>query len=116
MTYTASFSEEIRFSKINKADSFFSRFRGLMLKKSLAEGEGLLLMDCPAIHCCFMRFPIDVVYLDVSIKVLFKETVKPWRLGKGVKGAKNVLELSAGAAKSVIYGMRLNLSGGDFDE
>jgi len=89
------------------ADSFSSRFLGLMGRRSLAEGEGLLLKNCSSIHCCFMRFPIDAVYLDEAFCVKRTETVRPWRLGSLVPGARHVLELRAGAAAKVKSGQKL---------
>ena len=88
------------------ADTFFARFKGLMFRKRLAPGEGLLLKKCCAIHCCFMRFPIDAVYLDDSMQVVGVETVKPWHLGSIFSGAKHVLELEARGAQNVVPGMR----------
>ena len=91
------------------ASDFGARLKGLMFRKSLTAEEGLLLLDCSAIHCCFMRFPIDVVYLDGKMNVLGKETVKPWHLGSIFKGTENVLELKAGAAEELAAGMKLSL-------
>lgn len=83
---------------IRLASTFFSRFAGLMFRKSLAQGSGLLLMPCSGIHMCFMRMPLDVIYLDASFRVLGTQRgLKPWRLGKAVPGAKLVLELPVGA-------------------
>ena len=90
--------------RVTVADNFFTRFRGLMLRKSLMPGEGLLLKNCSAIHCCFMRFPIDVIYLDSVMRVVGIETVKPWRLGGIFPGAKHVLELGAGCARDLVPG------------
>ena len=87
--------------KVEEAADFMSRLRGLMFRKGLPDGGGLLLRNCGAIHCCFMRFTIDVVYLDGQMNVIDKETVRPWRLGKIVKGAKHVLELAEGQAETV---------------
>ena len=89
------------------ADTFFTRFQGLMLRKSLDPGEGLLLKDCPAIHCCFMRFPLDAVYLDGTMTVVGTETVYPWHLGGRFPGAKHVLEVAAGSAAALKPGMQL---------
>lgn len=87
------------------AGNCFSRFKGLMFRKSLPAGEGLFLKNCSAIHCCFMRFPIDAVYLDKGMRVVAVETVKPWRLGGIYPGARHVLELSAGAGRDLVPGM-----------
>ena len=87
------------------ADTFFTRFRGLMFRKELAPGEGLLLKHCNAIHCCFMAFPIDVVFLDGNMRVVAVETVNPWCLGGYFPGTRHVLELEAGRACHLTPGM-----------
>lgn len=94
--------------KVEEATSFSSRLRGLMLRKPQDVHGGLLLWNCSSVHCCFMRFPIDVVYLDGSMHVLYKEEVKPWRLGAYVRGAKHVLELPAGQAAALSVGDTLS--------
>lgn len=94
---------------VYQADRFFTRFRGLMLRRSLSPGEGLLLINCPAVHCCFMRFTIDAVYLDKNMRVIGAETIKPWRLGGRFDGAKHVLELEEGRGSMLTAGTRLNI-------
>ena len=98
------------------ADTFPSRFRGLMLRSSLEPGEGLFLKHCGSIHCFFMSFPIDVVYLDRDLTVLRIETVPPWHIGSFVKGAKHVLELEEGKAASLCIGSRIELKERDIHE
>lgn len=85
-------------SKVKVADNFTSRFKGLMGKKSLADGEGLLLINCPSIHCFFMKLPIDAVYLSKDMTVLGSETLPPWKIGNHIKGTAHVLELAVGTA------------------
>ena len=63
--------------------------------------ERMVLKNCSAIHCCFMRFPIDVLYLDNEMRVVGKETVTPWHLGSVFPGAKHVLELNAGTTEEI---------------
>jgi uncharacterized membrane protein (UPF0127 family) len=94
---------------VKAANTFWERFVGLMGKKQLNSGEGLLLYHCSSIHCFFMRFPIDVVYLSSDNKILEIETVKPWRIGRIVRGAKHVLELPAGAADRAMIGEALKI-------
>jgi uncharacterized membrane protein (UPF0127 family) len=78
------------------ADSPFSRARGLLGRKCLAEGEGLLLRPASAIHTWFMRFPIDAVFLAEDGTVLrIAAELRPWRAA-GRRGARAVLELAAG--------------------
>ena len=80
------------------ADSMRTRLRGLLGKRSLETDEGLLLRPANSIHTAFMRFPIDVVFLDRELNVLeVVESVPPWRM-KAKKGARAVLELAAGEA------------------
>lgn len=81
------------------ADSFFSRFKGLMLKKSIKDEEGIFFEKVNRIHTCFMRFTIDVIYFDENYKVLYIEEVKPWKIGSKVKGAHHLLELNSGMGK-----------------
>lgn len=95
--------------EVNSAHTYIKRLKGLMFKVSLPAGEGLLLSPCSGIHTCFMRFPIDVVYLNREYKVLDIETVAPWRLGKHVAGTKLVLETTAGSAKPLEIGTMLVL-------
>lgn len=84
---------------VNIADSFSTRFWGLLGKKSLGDEEGLLLMRCSSIHCFFMKIPIDAVYLSKNMNVLGTETLNPWSVGRHFKGTANVLELKAGRAR-----------------
>lgn len=88
-------------SRVIVARGFFGRLRGLMFRRELGEGEGLLLEKTSSIHMCFMRFPIDVVFLDSDNKVVKAVTgLKPWTLFCGAKGASTVLELKSGASQS----------------
>lgn len=85
--------------KVSLADQFGKRFLGLMGKKDLAPGEGLLLLRCPAIHCFFMRFPIDAIYLNKEMKIVGMETIAPWRIGRHFPDTAHVLELPAGSCE-----------------
>jgi uncharacterized membrane protein (UPF0127 family) len=70
--------------------------RGLLGRKELPRGEGMLLRPAASVHTAFMRFPIDVVFLDKELHVLkVAHSVPPWRVAS-CRGAKAVVELSAG--------------------
>lgn len=84
--------------KVGIADTFLTRFKGLMGRKSLGAGEGLLLVDCRSIHCFFMKMSIDAVYLAKDMTVLGVELLTPWRIGGRFQKAAHVLELGAGTA------------------
>lgn len=78
--------------------TFWPRFAGLMMRRALPQGEGLLFPRCNSIHMFFMRFPIDAVYLDASNRVVkVVERLKPWRMSM-CAGADSILELPAGRA------------------
>lgn len=90
-------------SSIEKADTFISRFLGLMSRKTLGDEEGLLLDPCNSIHMFFMSFPIDAVFLDKENKaVMILENFRPWRVSPFVKNAVRTLELPAGRSKGRI--------------
>lgn len=80
------------------ADSVRTRMRGLLGRGDLPTGEGLLLRPAPSIHTWFMRFPIDVVFLDRDLRVLdVIAGLRPWRMAAR-RRARAVLELAAGEA------------------
>jgi uncharacterized membrane protein (UPF0127 family) len=77
----------------------WGRFRGLMGQRRLSEGEALLIDPCNSVHTFFMRFPIDVLFLDRDDRVLKMSTeIRPFRVAIG-RGARRVLELATGRAK-----------------
>ena len=85
-------------SRVVIAESYWSRFWGLMGRRTLAEDEGLLIEPCSSIHTMFMRFAIDVVFLDREHRIVKVATVPPFRAALG-RGAHTVLEIPAGTAK-----------------
>jgi uncharacterized protein len=81
------------------ANSVLKRMVGLLNRKALAAGEGLLIDRCYGIHTVGMRFPIDVVFLDRDLRVLRAVgALRPWR-ACAVRKAIYVLELSAGSVE-----------------
>lgn len=100
-------------SDVVEAGSFAARWKGWMFRDSVGPDEGLLLPDCGAIHTCFMRIPIDVVFLDGGRRILeIRGNLLPWRVASSV-GAVSVLELAAGRARkcNLCRGMVLTISG-----
>jgi uncharacterized membrane protein (UPF0127 family) len=84
--------------RIRRADTFALRLLGLMFKSRLPDHEGLLIEPCASVHTCWMRFSIDVLFIDKEGRVCaIKEAVKPFRFAFKV-GAHAVLELNAGDA------------------
>ncbi len=84
-------------SEAEAATTFWRRLVGLLGRRSLAPGQGLLLQPCRSVHTAFMRFPIDVVYVDRShtvVKVV--PCLAPFRLSAAGGGAHTVIELPCG--------------------
>ena len=93
------------------ADRALARMWGLLGRRQLPDGEGLLLEPAPAIHTAFMRFPIDVVFLDAYMRVIkVVDSLPPWR-SAAARQARAVLELAAGQARlrGVTPGDRLDV-------
>ncbi|HEC68897.1 MAG TPA: DUF192 domain-containing protein [Candidatus Omnitrophica bacterium] len=68
-------------SQAKIADNFFKRFLGLMFRKSLSKEEALIFFRAPSIHTFFMRFALDILFLDKEGKVLrIARKIKPWRM------------------------------------
>ena len=86
--------------EIEIAESFFSRLRGLMLRRSLSEGCGLLLAPCNSVHMLFMRFAIDVIYVDEKFCIKkIVHNLMPW-LGMSICfGAWGAFEFPSGEAR-----------------
>lgn len=83
-----------------RADDARSRSKGLLGRASMDADEGLWIVPCPMIHTFFMRFSIDVVFLDRNMRARrVLEGLKPWRLSPWVFSAHSVLELAGGSLK-----------------
>jgi uncharacterized protein len=89
------------------AESFGTRLRGLMGAPSLATGTGMLFPGSRSVHTQFMRFPVDVVFLDGENRIVsIAPELRPWRAASS-RRARSVLELAAGECE------RLGLAEGE---
>jgi uncharacterized membrane protein (UPF0127 family) len=87
-------------TRLEVADSGPKRNKGLLGREGLAEGEGLWIVPCESVHTFFMRFPIDLVYLDRKHRVKkVRSAVGAWRLSACLS-AHSVLELPAGTIRA----------------
>lgn len=78
------------------ADTAVKRRTGLLRHAMLAPGAGLWIIPCEAVHTFWMKFAIDVVFVDRQRRVRkAREAMPPWRLS-GCLRAHSVLELPAG--------------------
>lgn len=80
---------------ILRAETFWKRFRGFMLKRSA--NYALLFDKCKSVHTFFMRFDLDIVYLDDKKRVVkVIRSLKPFRIVLPVKNAVSILEIPSG--------------------
>jgi uncharacterized membrane protein (UPF0127 family) len=80
---------------VGVADSTLRRLRGLLGRRGLRDGEGIVLRPAWSIHTAFMRFPIDVVFLDHDQVVLrIERALRPFRTAS-CRGAREIVELGA---------------------
>ena len=79
------------------AESAFERMRGLIGRKGLEPGKGMLITKCNCIHTFFMRFAIDATFLDREGDVVrIVRNIRPWRPWVwGGWRARSVLETAA---------------------
>ena len=84
----------------NVVAAFDSRTRrqGLLGRGGLPPGDALILAPCSSVHTAFMRFPLDLVFLDRAGRVLkTSSAVRPWRI-RAAWRAFAVVELQAGGS------------------
>jgi uncharacterized protein len=85
-------------SQAKIARDLLSRSVGLLNRAELSDDEALLIYPCNSIHTFFMKFPIDVAFLDKNHKVVkIVENIQPWRLQSCHFIAKSTLEMTNGS-------------------
>ena len=105
-------SEDTIASDVQLAVTRAERRRGLLGRDDLDRSAALVLSPCWSIHTMFMRFPIDVVFVDrqgFAVKVV--RDMKPWRIALAPAG-RAVIEMPAGTLRwgQVMLGDRLYLA------
>lgn len=82
------------------ADSFFTRFRGLLGRKDLKDDTGLIIKPCNSIHMIGMKFSIDAIFIDKDNKVChIIPSMKAMSISPLIKKAKYVIEVPEGTSK-----------------
>jgi uncharacterized membrane protein (UPF0127 family) len=82
------------------ADGFLTRFKGLMGREKINPREGILLVPCNSVHTMFMRFNLDLVFLDKNNSVIkIIAGLGPWKIVLPVSGAVKTLELPEGTVE-----------------
>lgn len=84
------------------ADTSWTRMVGLLRDRALAPGDGMIIKPCSMIHTYFMRFPIDVLFLDRNHTIVhIAHRVDPFRFAWGGWRSSFVIELPAGQAEQI---------------
>jgi hypothetical protein len=100
--------------RATEAATHWSRFRGLIGRRSLESGGGLVIRPSSSIHMLFMMFTIDTVFFDADDRVTSASSnVRPWiGFASGGGSAVGVIELPRGAAAEVEPGDQLQFLDG----
>jgi uncharacterized protein len=100
-------TNELLAHEVLHANSFLTRLKGLMFVPEIVGGDAMLIEACNSIHTFFMKFSLDIVFLDKNNTVLkIIRNLKPWRMTFIIFKAVKTLELPAGSLSN-------NLSNGD---
>jgi hypothetical protein len=84
-------------TNVKVADNLFTRMKGLLGKKGLPIGEALWIKPCFSVHTFFMKFPIDVIFLNKKNQVIAAvRNLKPNRITRLYPQSFSVLELPTG--------------------
>ncbi|MBI5525758.1 MAG: DUF192 domain-containing protein [Deltaproteobacteria bacterium] len=100
-------------SSVRTATSPLSRLKGLLGTASLPRGEALVIRPCTGVHTFFMKYAIDVVFVDDGGVVLaVYDTLRPYRATRIFRDAAAAIELPAGAGREsgVKEGDRLEIT------
>ncbi|TEB06991.1 hypothetical protein Psch_00529 [Pelotomaculum schinkii] len=88
------------------ADDFKTRLKGLIGRGGLKSDEALIIRPCKSVHTCFMRFPIDVIFLNEDLYILrIIENIQPYRFSPIVAGSRMVIEMPAGRLAATLTGV-----------
>jgi hypothetical protein len=83
------------------ADTPIKRMKGLLGKKSLGALEAMVIKPCNSVHTFFMRFPIDVLFVNKNGKVIRGIVSMPsFRLSPIYLTSQFVVELPAGTIQA----------------
>ena len=87
--------------RVRLADRWWPRLRGLIGHAELESGEGLMIRPCQGIHMQWMKYPLDVAFLDPDGRIVaIYHALKPWRFSKTHREATAALELPTGTLEA----------------
>ena len=88
-------------TQARRANTFLARLVGLLGRSSLTPGEALLIEPCSSVHTAFMRFTIDVVFVDKDGRVVkITPNMRPFRVRGVFKASCSVIELPKGTIEA----------------
>jgi uncharacterized membrane protein (UPF0127 family) len=94
---TATAQAELLIEDLQIAETFWTRAKGLLGRKSINENQALWIKPCRDIHTFFMKFPIDCVFLDKNMQVYnIVENVTPFKIIGPFWKASSVIEFKSG--------------------
>lgn len=90
-------------SQVRMATSIRDRMLGLMFSDEIPGGDALWIKPCNSIHTFFMKYPIDILFLDQNLNVVKKmEGLRPWRMTGIYFRSSSVVEMRGGALKGKV--------------
>ncbi len=94
-------SKDTEIGESEIADTFLSRLRGTMFKSRLEKGLILKLPDTrsrsgSAIHMFFVKFPLDIIFVDGDMKVVDTVSIDPWKTYTPKKPSRYIIEMEKG--------------------
>jgi uncharacterized membrane protein (UPF0127 family) len=91
---------ECLWGRVEVARTFSKRLIGLLDRPALMAGQGLYFPDCKSIHTVFMRFAIDILFLDRELKIVkMARCLRPYRMAFGPWRTRGTLELACGTVE-----------------
>ena len=101
-------------TKVHYATTPWTRYRGLRGRLCLSDDEALVLAPCRQVHTFGLRYPIDAVFCDAELRVLYVAELRPRRVSRFVRDARSCVELASGRAIAcgVAPGVRLTFEDG----
>ncbi len=101
---------ELILENVAIADRFLLRLKGLMGINKIEDDEGLFIRPCNSIHTYFMKFNIDIIFIDENYKVVevYKD-LAPWKISRIVNNAKFVIEGKTGSFTKIKKGDQIKI-------
>lgn len=93
-------SNKMIVERLTVAKSLKDRTVGLLKYDKISDDQGLWILSCRSIHTFFMKFSIDVIFVDKKMRVVaLVENVSPYKLLFPRWSADSVIEVNAGLTK-----------------